>query len=202
MSQRPTMNRVEKEKRFVRIAGPASYVSRHDMNIFLEHHGVSSESIKRSLVQGQSDIFQNHTVWFLETNSQEDAAEMTARISGRVLGLKLIRAAAVDRRLMENMVGMSDSDKKVSLRRRMSVIAPSPDERGRALLARNLLQNLQPRVLWAFFSAYDVEDIRLLRRSGVACVVFETAAEANRALRERSNLLLQNQQQISLKMHD
>lgn len=189
-----------REKRYVRIAGPASYASRDDIALFLHGHGVGTDS-SQNIVQGQSDVFQNHSVWLIETGSQREATNIANKISGRVLGLKLIRAAAVDQKLYDGLLAPSESGGR-SLRKRLSIIAPKKEERGHCLLARNLPQNLYPRVLWSFFSAYEVVDIRHLRRSGVACIVFDSEMEANRALRERKNVPLQRQFPLSLKIHE
>lgn len=193
----------EREKRFVRIAGPSSYASKEDVTYFLQQHGIPLNQGPKSIVQGQSDVFQNHSIWVLETESQNVATDIASRISGRVLGLKLIRAAPVDQKLYDGLLGPGEQRvRSTSLRKRMSVIAPTREERGRALLARNLQSQLHPRALWSFFSAYDVVDVRHLRRSGVACIVFKTEEEANRALRERNNISLQHQQTIVLKIHE
>lgn len=194
---------IEKEKRYVRIAGPASYSSKEDVALFLTEHGVPLQHGKASLVQGQSDIFQNHSIWMMETATQQDAVDVAARVTGRVLGLKLIRAAAVDQKLYDNLMSMPEQKSKTtSLRKRMSVIAPTVDERGRAILVRNIPFHLPVRALWSFFAAYDVLGVRHLRRSGVACVVFASEDEAWRALRERKNVRLQRQFAIALKMHE
>lgn len=195
----------EKEKCYVRIAGPSSYASKQDVRLFLKDHAISNGTISASsIIQGQSDVFQNHSIWLVKVESQNDAVDIASNISGRVLGLKLIRAAAVDQKMYDNMVAVPTPDQKgrnLSLRKRMNVIAPAPEERGRALLARNLTFQLHPRVLWSFFGAYDVVDVKHLRRSGVACIVFQSEDEACRALRERNNMVLQGQQPISLKLH-
>lgn len=196
-------NFADREKRYVRIAGPSSYASKDDVLLFLQQHGISDEFKRQALVQGQSDVFQNHSVWVMETDSQSQALDIVGRISGRVLGLKLIRAAAVDQKLYDGLVTPSNQKtKSSSLRKRMSIIAPTNEERGRALLARHLQPSLYPRTLWSFFSGYDVVDVRHLRRSGVACIIFESEEEACRALRERKNVPLLHQYPIALKMHD
>lgn len=200
-------NSADREKRYVRIAGPSSYASKEDIAYFLGQHDIPIPDGRKSIVQGQSDIFQNHSVWVMETQSQREASDIASKISGRVLGLKLIRAAAVDQKLYDGLVAPaesqgSDKTKHTSLRKRMAVIAPHKNERGRALLAKNLAHGLYPRALWSFFSAYDVVDVRHLRRSGVACIIFETEQEACRALRERKNVPLQRQYPLALKMHE
>lgn len=194
----------EKEKRYIRIAGPSSYATEQDLTLFLKNHDVALPKSQASIVQGQSDVFQNHSIWLVEAGSQNEAVDVASLISGRVLGLKLIRAAAVDKKMYDNMVAVPGPEQKgrnTSLRKRMNIIAPTPQERGRALLARNLAFQLHPRVLWSFFGAYDVVDVKHLRRSGVACIVFESKEEAHRALRERNNMVLQGQQSIALKLH-
>lgn len=190
------------EKRYVRIAGPAAHASQLDISLFLNQH--SSSPAPHTLQQGQSDIYQNHSVWVFDAGSQPDAEKVASRISGRSLGLKLIRAAAVDQRIVDGLLAVPEAgiQRKATLRKRLNIIAPVGDQRGRALLATNLPYLLQPRLLWAFFGGYDVVDVRHLRKSGVACVVFTTNEEAERALRERSNFALQGKNVISLKMHE
>lgn len=193
----------DREKRFLRIAGPSSYASKDDIVHFLDNYGIPLQSGKKNIVQGQSDIFQNHSIWVLETDSQKEAVDYASRISGRILGMKLIRAAAVDQKLYQSLIGNSEQKtRSTSLRKRMHIIAPSPDERGRVLLARNLPYQLYPRALWTFFSAYDVVDVRHLRRSGVACIVFKTEEEACRALREKQNVPINRQNPMALKIHE
>lgn len=200
----PTMS----AKTYVRIAGPASYATRTDIHQFLNSHHVNPPSLHPTtslphydLVQGSFDVFQNQSIWLLATPSESVARSIVHKISGRVAGLKLIRAAAIDQRLVDDMMGTSNRSRR-NLRRRMNVIAPTEEERGRALLATNLPYGLAPRFLWGFFASYEVEAIRHLRKSGVACVVFKDENEACRALRERSNLPVQgNKQCLSLRMH-
>lgn len=211
----------QSEKRYVRIAGPASYASSDDLRLFLGQNGVqlpnfSSSSSECSseehvtapmLVQGQSDVYQNHSVWLYDAGDETRARQIASQISGKVIGLKLIRASPIDQKIVTNMVSpptttVRSGRQRTTLRRRMNVIAPTQDEKGRALLATNLPYNLHPRLLWSFFTAYDVLDIRVLRKSGVACIVFENQNEAYRALRERSNLMIQNKNIIGLKMHE
>lgn len=201
------------EKRYVRIAGPASYATRTDLELFLSSHGVSPDAppgrpeLVNGLVQGQSDVFQNQSVWIYDAGSAAAAEDVASRISGRVAGLKLVRAAPVDQRLVEEMLAVPEQANnqrrgRTSLRKRMNVIKPEPDERGRALLATNLPYNLSPRFLWGFFASYELVAVRHLRKSGVACLVFSTVEEAYRGMRERANLPIQgNKQQISLKLH-
>lgn len=191
------------EKRYVRIAGPAAYATRRDVTNFLKQHDTSPR-LSTSLVQGQSDIFQNHSVWLFDAGDQKTATTISSRISGRILGLKLVRAVPVDDRIFSNMVSAPSrgDNRRNTLRRRLNIIAPKQGERGRVLLVTNLPHLLQPRLLWSFFASYDVTDVRHLRRSGVACVVFTTEREAARALRERSNFSLQGQQTVMLKIHE
>lgn len=183
-----------------------------DLEFFLTSHGIAPTSIAddgtpiHRLVQGQSDVFQNQSIWIYDAGSATAAGDAAARLSGRVAGLKLVRAAAIDNRLVEDMLAAPEqgrNNRRLSLRRRMNVIQPLPEERGRALLATNLPFNLATRFLWSFFASYEIETVRHLRRSGVACVVFMNEAEAFRAIRERSNLPIQgNRQHIMLKFHD
>lgn len=199
----PAAAPADKEKRYVRIAGPSCYASKQDIAIFLKDHDIALPGGLKSLVQGQSDVYQNHSIWLMEADSQPEAFDVASRISGRVLGMKLVRAVAVDQKLYDGLLAVpQQADRSTSLRKRMNIISPQKDERGRALLARNLHNQLSSRVLWSFFSAYDVVDVRHLRKSGVACIVFASEAEAERALRERKNLPLQQQQSIGLKIHD
>lgn len=198
-----------REKRFVRIAGPASYASREDIELFLKRNGVekgpsaTSETSSYSLQQGQADVFQNHSIWVFDAGSQDAARVASEKISGKVAGLKLVRAAPIDARLVNEMTMLSASkNRRTTLRKRMNVIAPTDEERGRALLASNLPVHMPSRVVWSFFGAYEVCDVRHLRKSGVACIVFATADDAHRAMRERSNLRIQNKNTIVLKMHE
>lgn len=192
---------LDRSKRYVRLAGPASYSTRDDVINFLQEQGVESPP-KFSVVQGQSDVFQNHSIWMIETDSQEDAVEMASRISGRVLGLKLVRAAAVDQKLYDSLMTTPTNLRTSSLRKRLTIIGPKREERGRTLLVRQLHPNVTSRAIWAFFGSYDVIDVRYLRKSGVACVVFQSEEEAFRALRERKNVPIQRQFNVSLKMHE
>lgn len=120
------------------------------------------------------------------------------------MGLKLIRAMPVDQKLVDGLIGVPKGGdaRRTTLRKRLNIIAPKPEERGRSLLATNLPRGLQPRYLWSFFATYDVEDVRLLRKSCVACISFTTQREAERALRERANFSLHGQDIICLKMHE
>lgn len=188
-------------KRYVRLAGPASYSSRDDILNFLQEQGIEPPP-KTSVVQGQSDVLQNHSIWMIETGSQEDAMNIASRVSGRVLGLKLIRAAAVDQKLYDSLMSTSAASRASSLRKRLTIIGPKREERGRTLLVRQLQPSVSSRAIWAFFGSYDVVDVRYLRRSGVACVVFQSEDEASRALRERKNTPIQRQFNVSLKMHE
>lgn len=199
------------EKRFVRIAGPSSHATRTDLEYFLSKHGIDSCSTTpqgsriSNLVQGQADIFQNQSIWIYDAGSSDAAANAAALLSGRVAGMKLVRAAAVDERLVDEMLATPQQAKgrRMTLRRRMNIIKPDEHERGRTLLATNLPNNMAPRFLWSFFASYDVVDIRHLRRSGVACIVFDSASEAFRAMRERTNLPIQgNKQQVVLRLHE
>lgn len=193
---------VNREKKYVRLAGPASYATRDDVVNFLQEHGLEPPA-RNAVVQGQSDVFQNHSIWLIETDSQSAATNIASCISGRVLGLKLVRAAAVDRKLYDRLVAAPVGNARTaSLRKRLTIIGPKSDERGRTLLIRQLKSIVSPRAIWAFFSSYGVTDVRYLRKSGVACVVFESDAEANRALRERKNVQLQRQHKVLLKMHE
>lgn len=119
-------------------------------------------------------------------------------------GMKLVRAAPVDKRVVDDLMSVPEPGRgKPSLRRRMNAIKPLVEERGRALLVTNLPFSLPARFLWSFFASYEVVVIRHLRRSGVASVVFVNESEACRALRERSNLPIQgSKMQIGLKMHE
>lgn len=135
-------------------------------------------------------------------DSQEDAVDLASRVSGRVLGLKLTRAAAVDQKLYDGLMATPPPSRASSLRKRLTIIGPKREERGRTLLVRQLQPNISSRAIWAFFGAYDIVDVRYLRRSGVACVVFQSEEEASRALRERKNIPIQRQFSISLKMHE
>lgn len=202
-----------REKRFVRIAGPASYASPADIDCFLSENGFDAakyadeeavavnKSTYPRLTQGKADVFQNHSIWIVDAGSEEEAERITSSISGKVAGLKLVRAAAVDARLVEDFLGASAKKGHHNLRKRMSIIAPKADEHGRCLLATQLPHNLPPRHLWSFFGAYDVEAVRLLRKSCVACIVFSTSQEAERALRERANLSIHSRGKVTLTMH-
>ncbi|PXF48753.1 hypothetical protein BWQ96_01605 [Gracilariopsis chorda] len=196
--------RIGASKHYVRIAGPASYASRCDVLNFLQEQSALPSTSPSVLVQGQADIYQNHSVWLYDAGSQDTAEQVASKISGKVMGLKLIRAAAVDKKIADSMLDPPErgARTRTTLRRRLNLISPSPDERGRSLLATSLPPLLKPRHLWSFFASYDVVDVRLLRKSGVSCIVFTTEAEAERALRERSNISLHGMQTISLKMHD
>lgn len=188
-------------KRYVRLAGPASYSTRDDILNFLQEQGIEPPP-KTSVVQGQSDVLQNHSIWMIETDSQEDAMNMASRVSGRVLGLKLIRAAAVDQKLYDSLMSTPAPSRASSLRKRLTIIGPKREERGRTILVRQLQPSVTSRAIWAFFGSYDVVDVRYLRRSGVACVIFQSEDEAFRALRERKNTPIQRQFNVSLKMHE
>jgi hypothetical protein len=160
------------------------------------------------LAQGQADVFLNHAVWVYDAGSGESATEAAAKLSGKICGLKLVRAAPVDSNLVEDLIGTKflrsprkQGQQVPALRRRMSVIAPLPHERDRSVLMMGLPPRALPRALWAFFGAYDVAAIRLLRKERVASVVFRSPDEALRAIRERSNLSLHDHGRLSLKMH-
>ncbi|KAI0560074.1 RNA recognition motif [Gracilaria domingensis] len=190
-------------KQYVRIAGPSCYASSSDIVNFLNEQSIHVNKSVGSLVQGQSDIYQNHSVWVYNADNQANAEQIVSKISGKVLGLKLIRAAAIDQKIVNSMLNVQErpGSGRVTLRKRLNLIAPAPDERGRTLLASNLPHLLQPRHLWSFFSNYEVVDVKHLRRSGVACVIFSSQKEAERALRERANLHLHGKQIVYLKMH-
>lgn len=193
---------LDREKRYIRLAGPASYCTRDDVMNFLQQHTLNVFP-KMAIAQGQSDIFQNHSIWMIETPSEKMATQVASCISGRVLGLKLVRAAPVDQKLYDNFIAAPNNNARLSsLRKRLTIIAPKPEERGRALLVRQLRSHITSRAIWAFFGAYDVVDVRYLRKSGVACIIFQTEEEASRALRERKNMPIQHQFKVSLKMHE
>lgn len=191
------------EKHYVRIAGPSYYASRADISLFLTENKTSMPSAQ-GLHQGQSDIFQNHSVWIYDAGTQSEAEDVASRISGKSLGLKLIRAVPVDQRIVDHLTEPPEkgATRGASLRKKLNIIAPRGEERGRTLLVSNLPHLLQPRMLWGFFAAYEVENVRHLRRSGVACVIFMSDTEAERALRERANFALAGGHVVSLKMHD
>lgn len=206
-----TSARPAADRRYVRIAGPSSYATRNDLEDFLRQHGVQPQTptsvapATHDLVQGQADVFQNQAVWIYDAGTPAAAADIAGRISGRIAGMKLIRAAAVDQRVVDEMTAVPDAGAKSrpSLRKRMNAIKPGPEERGRSLLVTNLPFTMPARFLWSFFASYEIIKIKHLRRGGVASVVFSTEEEAYRAMRERSNLPIQNSKtQVSLKMHE
>lgn len=204
------------DRRFVRISGAASYVSGEDMKLFMKRNGVelpeNPDTTTRStcydtpmplLLQGSSDVFQNYSIWVYDAGSQDEAKEVSTKLAGKMVGMKLVRAAAVDIRLISDMVSPNSRNRKrTTLRKRLHIIAPKIEERGRTLLCTNLEMNMSPRVLWGFFGSFDVLDIRMLRRSGVASVIFRTEEEALRAIRERSNVSIQNRGRVTLKMFE
>ena len=191
------------DKHYVRIAGPSSYANRADVALFLSQN-LTTLPESPILQQGQSDIYQNHSIWIYDAGSQAEAEKTASQISGKSLGLKLIRAAPVDQRIVDHLTDppTKGSFQKASLRKKLNIIAPQGDERGRTLLVSNLPHLLQPRMLWGFFASYEVSAVRHLRRSGVACVIFRTQGEAERALRERANFALSGGHVVNLKMHD
>lgn len=204
------------DRRFVRITGSASNVSGEDVKLFMQRNGVElpenpdTTSLSTCygtpiplLLQATSDVFQNNATWIYDAGSQEEAKDVCAKLAGKVVGMKLVRASNVDIRLVSDNVKPDNSNRKrLTLRKRLHVIAPKMEERGRTLLCTNLEVNMSPRSLWSFFSVYDVIDVRMLRRSGVASVVFRNKAEAHRAIRERSNVHLQSRARISIKMFE
>jgi hypothetical protein len=161
------------------------------------------------LAQGQADAFLNTSVWLYDAGSREAANVAAAKLSGKVCGLKLIRTATVDAKVVGELIGTDNLKTQPNkqgqsnhpLRRRMTVISPLPHERDRAILLMGLPAMLPPRSLWAFFGMYDVAAVRLLRKERVASVVFRSPDEARRALRERSNLPFNNQAPVFMKMH-
>lgn len=204
------------DKRFVRIAGATNYASSEDIKLFLRRNGVdvpeNVDTLSLSmtndkplpvLIQGQSDVFQNHSIWVYDAGSHEEAAEISSKLAGRIVGMKLAKASAIDSTLVSSLFRDSSAHRRrTTLRRRMSVIEPSIEERGRTVLCTHLEPNMNPRAIWGFFSTFDVMDVRMLRRSGVASVVFRTKEEAVRAIRERSNVSIQNRCRVHLKMFE
>lgn len=207
------------DKRFVRIAGASSYAGVDDIKHFMRTNGVDIpsdvESTSKSmlndkplpaLAQGQADVFQNHSVWVYDAGSQEEAREVSDKLAGKVVGMKLARASTVDSTLVAGMFGErtpnSSFKRKSTLRSRMAIISPAVEERGRTVLVTKLESNMSPRQLWAFFSTFDVIDVKMLRRSGVAAVVMRTKEEAVRAIRERSNIIMQNRCRVHIKMFE
>jgi hypothetical protein len=179
-----------------------------------EAEGIALAESIPLLAQGQSDLFMNHSVWVFDAGSRAAAADAVEKLSGKVCGLKLVRAAAVDRKIVQDLVGSlpalgpkspasssREGGPSSHRRRRMHVIGPLAHERDRALLLTGLPNMLPVRHVWAFFGSYEVVNVRLLRKDGVASVVFRTPDEAQRALRERANLPLQDQERTQIKQH-
>ena len=197
------------ERRFVRMSGLTSYAGSEDVKLFLKRNEVelpdptsSAEPLISGLKQGTSDVFQNVAIWVYDAGDPETAIEAAAKLNGRVAGMKLVRAAAVDLRVVADLIASSPGKKRRSLRRHLHVIAPAPQEYGRTIIVTNVQPNTSPRSIWGFFGAYDVLDVRLLRRSGVAVVVLRTPEEATRAIRERNNVSLQGRGPVSVKMFE
>lgn len=91
----------------------------------------------------------------LPTPSKVVAKSIVHKISGRVAGLKPIYVAAIDQRLVDDVLGVSDRSQR-KLRRRMNIIAPTEAERDRAIVATNLPYGLATRFLSGFFASYEV----------------------------------------------
>lgn len=196
-----------RERRFVRLSGVTSYAGAEDVKLFLKRNEVelpdpetSTEPLISVLKQGTADVFQNVSIWVYDAGSAESAVDAASKLNGRVAGMKLVRAAAVDLRVVSDLIGEAPRHRRRSLRRHLFVIAPAPEEYGRTVIVTNIPPNTNPRSLWGFFGTYDVTDVRFLRRSGVASVVMRTSEEAMRAIRERNNISLQGRGQVTVKM--
>jgi hypothetical protein len=182
--------------------------------ILREDSGSSSKAASGSgtplLGQGKCDIFMNHSVWMYEAESGADAQDIVRKISGKVCGMRLVRASAVDLNVAKEVPGVVAPERapeispgiRLAHRWRMGIIAPSPEERDRVLLVVGLPKMVSPRSVWSFFGAYDVIAVRMLRRDGMASVVFRETTEAHRALRERGNLPLNDHGKVTIKMYN
>ncbi len=159
------------DKRFVRIAGASNYASAEDIKHFMRRNGVDvPENVDNMslstcndkplpvLTQGQADVFQNHSVWLYDAGSYEQAAEISSKLAGKVVGMKLARASTIDSTLVSSLFKLdaSPQKRKVTLRRRMAVISPEIEERGRTVLCTQLEPHMSPRMIWSFFSTFDV----------------------------------------------
>eukprot|EP00171_Calliarthron_tuberculosum_P011401 IDg11401t1 len=147
------------DRRFVRISGASSYVSSDDIKLFMQRNDVNLPENPNTtslsmcydtptplLLQGSSDVFQNYSIWVYDAGTQEEAMEVSTKLAGKMVGMKLVRASAVDIRLISDMVNPnSNNRKRATLRKRLHIIAPKIEERGRTLLCTNLEMNMSPR---------------------------------------------------------
>lgn len=190
--------------------GPGEDQHLGTMNVADAASSVDGSSPPPMLAQARSDVYMNHAIWFYEADSAADANDVVNKLTGKVCGLKLVRAAAVDRNVAKEVPGFipNPPDRDVaqrgvgfSHRWRMSVIAPSDEERDKALLVVGLPFMVYPRTVWAFFGGYDVAAVRLLRKNGIASVIFREASEAERAMRERGNLQISERPKVTVRTH-
>lgn len=152
------------------------------------------------------NTFMNHSTWIYETESYEDANDIASKLTGKVCGMKLVRVAAVDSRIAKEAPGLPAEyllplERPGDKRSPLNVLAPSSNERDRSLLLTGLPAMLYPRTLWAFFGAYDVADVRLLRRFAIASVVFRDVSEMERAFRDRGSMTLNGQDGMKISYH-
>lgn len=171
----------------------------------------SSAAVNRVplLAQSKSEAFMNISTWYYEAESPEDARDIASKLRGKVCGLKLIRAAAVDQRVVSEVPGFVMDPPKVDKKRGgphfpksiAGLIAPSNEERDRCLLVSGLRHMTYPRTVWGFFRGYDVAHVRMLRKPGIASVVFREVSDMERAFRERSNLKVHGHPDLRVSHH-
>lgn len=160
------------------------------------------------LARSRSETFMNISTWYYEAKSQEDAKDIANKLRGKVCGMKLVRATPVDQRVVAEVPGFVMDRAKVRKlpapffpRSDLGLIMPSNEERDRCLLVTGLRQMTYPRTVWGFFRGYDVAHVRLLRKPGIASVVFREVSDMERAFRERSNMTVRGHPDLKVSYH-
>lgn len=194
-----------RNRQYVRISGVSSYANVDDVSLFISRNGVQLPGkAPEVLRQGTSDVFQNQAIWVYDAGSFDSAMSAASQLTGRVCGMRLVRASVADLHVVGDIIGKPVRRHRGgrNLRTFMNRLQPEPNERGRTVVITNLPFHLPPKNVWSFFSNYDVVDVRMLRRAGVATVVFRSVDEAARAIRERNNVSIQGRDPVSIKMFE
>lgn len=150
-----------------------------------------------------TDSYLNQSIWLYDAGNEERAREISSKLNGKLCGMKLARATVVSKRVFSDRplpFATSRNNQRPPRSHFLSVISPASHERDRALLLNDLPSQIPARFIWAFFGMYDVSIVRLLRKEGLAAVIFRSSEEAHRALRERQNLPMHGHGRTSMRL--
>lgn len=196
---------VSNESGTTRDSGSTDDVSSVDGSIFNSSSAVRKIPL---LAQGSSEAFMNISTWYYEAESSEEARDIASKLRGKVCGMKLVRAAPVDQRVVSEVPGfivgtgqIGNRNRGPDRKREVGLIMPANEERDRCLLVTGLRHMTYPRTVWGLFRGYDIAHVRLLRKAGIASVVFREVSEMERAFRERSNLQVHGHPDLRVGYH-